>query len=106
MCAWPSGYQAILLLDTDLRVCEWMVSAEITPEDGGGGYMWTARVVTWMGSLTIAALLFVVLQAHAGRPLVTDDAYPVELGDVEFEFGIEVETTTQSYSLTAPFSFG
>jgi hypothetical protein len=37
---------------------------------------------------------------------VTEDAYPVERGDVEVEAGLELETTTQSYSLTAPFSFG
>jgi hypothetical protein len=68
--------------------------------------MRAARVVIWMRSLVTAALLIGVPQAEAGRPLVTDDAYPVELGDVEVEFGIELETTTQSYSLTAPFSFG
>ena len=38
--------------------------------------------------------------------MVTDDAYPVARGDVEVEFGLELETTTQSYSLTAPFAFG
>jgi outer membrane putative beta-barrel porin/alpha-amylase len=68
--------------------------------------MWTTRVVTWMGTLVTAACLTGMPQAYAGRPLVTDDAYPVELGDVEVEFGIELETTTNSYSLTAPFSFG
>ena len=39
------------------------------------------RVVIWMGSLVTAALLIGVPQADAGRPLVTDDAYPVELGE-------------------------
>ena len=68
--------------------------------------MWTARVVIWMGSLATAVFLIGVLQAHAGRPLVTDDADPVEQGRVEVEFGIELETTTQSYTLTAPFAFG
>jgi hypothetical protein len=68
--------------------------------------MWTARVVIWMGSLATAALLIGVLQVHAGRPLVTDDADPVELGRVEVEFGIELETSVNSYSLTAPFGFG
>lgn len=68
--------------------------------------MWTTRVVILMGSLVSAVCLVGLPQAHAGRPLVTDDAYPVELGSVEVEFGIELETTTQSYSLTAPLSFG
>jgi len=58
------------------------------------------------GALTIIGLVGLTVDLYAGRPLVTDDAYPVELGSVEVEFGIELETTTQSYSLTAPFSFG
>ena len=68
--------------------------------------MWTARVVIWMSALATAVFPIGVPQSQAGRPLVTDDAYPVERGSVEVEFGIELETTTQSYSLTAPFSFG
>jgi len=68
--------------------------------------MWTATVARWSGVLAIIGLLGLTVDIYAGRPLVTDDAYPVELGDVEVEFGIELETTTQSYSLTAPFSFG
>jgi hypothetical protein len=68
--------------------------------------MGMARVAIWMGSLMIVALLVGALQAHAGRPLVTDDADPVELGRVEVEAGLELETSTQSYTLTAPFAFG
>ena len=68
--------------------------------------MWTARVVFWMGSLVTAALLIGVPQTQAGRPLVTDDADPVEQGRVEVEFAIELETSTNAYTLTAPFSFG
>jgi len=68
--------------------------------------MWTAHVVFWMGSLVTAALLIGVPQAQAGRPLVTDDADPVEQGRVEVEAGVELETSTQSYSLSAPFAFG
>jgi hypothetical protein len=68
--------------------------------------MWTARVMIWMGFLVTAACLIGVLQAYGGRPLVTDDADPVEQGRVEVEAGVELETSTQSYSLTAPFSFG
>jgi Putative MetA-pathway of phenol degradation len=63
-------------------------------------------VAIWTGALAIVGLLGLTVDLYAGRPLVTDDAYPVERGDVEVEFGIELETTTQSYSLTAPFSFG
>jgi hypothetical protein len=46
------------------------------------------------------------MQVFAGRPLVVDDADTVEPGRVEVEAGVELETTTQSYSLTAPFAFG
>jgi Putative MetA-pathway of phenol degradation len=107
MCAQPRGHEVISLIVQGMHVREGVVSVEMTPEDGGGGrHMWTARVVIWMGSLATAALLIGVTQAHAGRPLVTDDAYPVELGRVEVEFGIELETSANSYSLTAPFSFG
>jgi Putative MetA-pathway of phenol degradation len=65
-----------------------------------------AAVVIWTGVLTIIGLVGLTVTSNAGRPLVTEDAYPVERGDVEVEAGIELETTTQSYSLTAPFSFG
>jgi hypothetical protein len=68
--------------------------------------MWTMRVMIWVGTLVTAACLIGVPQADAGRPLVTDDADPVERGRIEVEAGVELETSTQSYSLTAPFSFG
>jgi hypothetical protein len=57
-------------------------------------------------ALATVTLLMLVVHVYAGRPLVTDDAYPVERGRVEVEVGIELETTTQSYTLTAPFAFG
>jgi hypothetical protein len=63
-------------------------------------------VTIWTGTLAIVGLLGLTVDLYAGRPLVTDDAYPVARGDVEVEFGLELETTTQSYSLTAPFAFG
>ena len=65
-----------------------------------------AAVVVRTGKLTIIGLIGLTVGLYAGRPLVTDDAYPVEQGGVEVEAGIELETTTNSYSLTAPFSFG
>ena len=65
-----------------------------------------AAAVVRTGALTIIGLFGLTVDLYAGRPLVTDDAYPVELGRVEVQAGIELETTTQSYSLTAPFSFG
>jgi hypothetical protein len=68
--------------------------------------MWEAALVIRIGTLTIIGLLGLAVGLYAGRPLVTEDAYPVDRGDVEVEAGIELETTTQSYSLTAPFSFG
>jgi hypothetical protein len=68
--------------------------------------MWTTHVAIRTGALAIVGLWGLTVNSYAGRPLVTDDAYPVERGSVEVEFGIELETTTQSYSLTAPFSFG
>jgi hypothetical protein len=68
--------------------------------------MQRAAVTIWAGALAIIGLLGLTVDLYAGRPLVTDDAYPVERGGVEVEFGLELETTTQSYSLTAPFAFG
>ena len=65
-----------------------------------------AAVVVRTGVLTLIGLVGLTVTSDAGRPLVTEDAYPVERGDVEVEAGIELETTTQSYSLAAPFSFG
>jgi len=65
-----------------------------------------APVVIRTGVLAIVGLLGLTVDLYAGRPLVTDDAYPVARGSVEVEFGLELETTTQAYSLTAPFSFG
>jgi len=65
-----------------------------------------ARMAVRTGSLMTVALLVGVLQVHAGRPLVTDDADPVERGRVEVEAGIELETSTNTYNVTAPFSFG
>src|SRR5215510_6969341 len=65
-----------------------------------------AAVVIRTGVLTLIGLVGLTVTSDAGRPLVTEDAYPVERGDVEVEAGIELETTTQSYSLAAPFSFG
>jgi hypothetical protein len=65
-----------------------------------------AAVAIRTGALAMVGLVGLTINLYAGRPLVTDDAYPVELGSVEVEFGIELETTTQLYSLTAPFSFG
>jgi hypothetical protein len=65
-----------------------------------------AAVVVRIGKLTIIGLVGLTVGLYAGRPLVTDDAYPVEQGSVEVEAGIELETTTNSYSLTVPFSFG
>jgi hypothetical protein len=63
-------------------------------------------VAIWTGALAIVGLLGLTVDVYAGRPLVTDDADPVERGRVEVEFGIELETSTQSYTLTAPFAFG
>jgi hypothetical protein len=68
--------------------------------------MWAEAVAIRTGALAIVGLLGLTLDLYAGRPLVTDDADPVERGRVEVEFGIELETSTQSYTLTAPFAFG
>jgi hypothetical protein len=58
------------------------------------------------GALALVGLFGLTFDIYAGRPLVTDDADPVERGRVEVEAGLELETSTQSYSLTAPFAFG
>jgi Putative MetA-pathway of phenol degradation len=68
--------------------------------------MWATHMASRTGALAIIGLVGLTDTSYAGRPLVTEDAYPVERGDVEVEAGIELETTTNSYSLTAPFSFG
>ena len=52
--------------------------------------------------LTIIGLVGLTVGLYAGRPLVTDDAYPVEQGSVEVEAGIELETTTNSYGTDRP----
>lgn len=53
-----------------------------------------AAVMVRTGVLTILGLVGLTVTCDAGRPLVTEDAYPVERGDVEVEAGIELETTT------------
>lgn len=65
-----------------------------------------AAVAIRTGALAIVGLWGLTVNSYAGRPLVTDDAFPVAPGRVEVEAGIELETTTQSYTLTAPFTFG
>ncbi len=67
--------------------------------------MWTEAVVIRTAVLAIVGLMGLTIDLYAGRPLATDDADPVERGRVEVEFGVELETTTQSYTLTAPFAF-
>jgi Putative MetA-pathway of phenol degradation len=68
--------------------------------------MRTTHVAIRTGVLVIVGLWGLTVTSDARRPEVTEDAYPLERGDVQVEAGIELETTTQSYSLTAPFSFG
>jgi hypothetical protein len=58
--------------------------------------MWTTHMASHTGALTIIGLVGLTVTSYAGRPLVTDDAYPVELGRVEVEAGIGLETTTNS----------
>jgi Putative MetA-pathway of phenol degradation len=58
------------------------------------------------GALALVGLFGLTVDIYAGRPLVTDDADPVEQGRVEVEAGLELETSTQSYSLMARFAFG
>jgi hypothetical protein len=65
-----------------------------------------AAVVVRTGVFTIIGLFGFTVDLYAGRPLVTDDAYPVELGRVQVEAGLELETSSNGYNLTAPFSFG
>jgi hypothetical protein len=65
-----------------------------------------AAVAIRTGALVIVGLLGLTVDTYAGRPLVTDDADPVERGRVEVEAGLELETSQNSYSLVAPFAFG
>jgi Putative MetA-pathway of phenol degradation len=64
-----------------------------------------AAVAIWTGAFAIVGLLGLTVDLYAARPLVTDDADPVAQGRVEVEFGLELETSTQSYDLAAPFTF-
>ncbi|HXH11715.1 MAG TPA: transporter [Alphaproteobacteria bacterium] len=66
--------------------------------------MRTADLVTSKGFMAAMAVLAVAVQAHAGRPLVVDDADPVERGRVEVEFGIEVETDANAKTWAAPLT--
>jgi hypothetical protein len=59
--------------------------------------MWRAAVVIRTGALVIVGVLGLTVDIYAGRPLVTDDADPVERGRVEVEAGIELETSQNSY---------
>jgi hypothetical protein len=68
--------------------------------------MRSAAVAMRTGVLALVGFLGLTADLYAGRPLVTDDADPVERGRVEVEVGLELETSTQSYNLTAPFAFG
>ena len=68
--------------------------------------MRTADVARWTGSLVTVAIALMTMQVYAARPLVTDDAEPLERGRLKIEWGIELETSVNSYSLTAPFAFG
>jgi hypothetical protein len=68
--------------------------------------MHRAAVAIRTGALALVGLLELTGNLYAGRPLVTDDADPVAQGRIEIEAGIELETSTQSYNLSAPFAFG
>ncbi len=88
-----------------VRVCTQGDSMERA--DAEGGYMMRRAAVTIkIGALAIIGLWALTVDSYAGRPLVTDDAYPVELGRVQVEAGLELETSSDGYTLTAPFSFG
>jgi len=63
-----------------------------------------ADLVILRGLIAAVAMLIVAGQAHAGRPLVVDDADPVERGRVEVEFGIEVETDANVKTWAAPLT--
>src|SRR5882724_12060782 len=72
----------------------------------GGDRMRMAAVAIKTGALAIVGLVGFSGDLYAGRLLVTEDADPVAQGRVEVEAGIELETSTQTYSLAAPFSVG
>lgn len=63
-----------------------------------------ADLVILRGVSAAVAVLIMAVQAHAGRPLVVDDADPVERGRVEVEFGIEVETDANVKAWAAPLT--
>jgi len=68
--------------------------------------MWEAAVARQTGVLAISGLLGLTADTYAGRPLVTDDAYPIEPGRLQVEAGVELETSANGYNLTAPLSVG
>jgi hypothetical protein len=62
-----------------------------------------ARLI-WKGLIAAAMVLPVPVEVQAGRPLVVDDADPVERGRVEVEFGIELETDANVKTWGAPLT--
>jgi hypothetical protein len=67
-----------------------------------------AAGVICRGVVIALVLLAVTAKVHATRPLEVDDADPVDKGQVQIEFGLELETGTNTKTLSAPFkpSFG
>jgi hypothetical protein len=63
----------------------------------------TADGVLWRIAVIALVLLAVAVRVEAGRPLEVEDADPVEEGQVQVEFGIELETETNVKALAAPF---
>ena len=65
--------------------------------------MWTADGMVRKGFVVALVVLAAAVHIYAGRPLEVDDAGTVEEGELQIEFGFELETGANTKTLTAPF---
>ena len=65
--------------------------------------MWTADGMLRKGSVVALVVLAAAVHIYATRPLEVDDAGTVEEGELQIEFGFELETGANTKTLTAPF---
>jgi hypothetical protein len=66
--------------------------------------MWTADGMVRKGSVVALVVLAAAVYIYAARPLEVDDADTVEEGQLQVEFGIELETGANTKTLSAPFT--
>jgi hypothetical protein len=65
--------------------------------------MWTADGRLRNGSVVALVMLLAAVHIYTARPLEVNDAGTVEEGQLQIEFGFELETGANIETLTAPF---